>query len=52
LYYPEQRRVQFSFYLRDEPLPDHPDKALIIRSDYLEFRLAKDDDAKGRSAAR
>ena len=32
-YYPEQRRVKFSYYL-------HDDGARIVRSDYLEFRLA------------
>jgi len=32
LYYPEQRRVKISYYLRDEG--DH-----VVRSDYQEFRL-------------
>jgi acyl-CoA:6-aminopenicillanic acid acyl transferase len=32
LYYPEQRRVKFSYYLRD-------DGDRIVRSDYQEFRL-------------
>jgi len=31
-YYPEQRRVKFSYYLRD-------DGDRVVRSDYLEFRL-------------
>src|SRR5205823_423289 len=39
LYYPEQRRVQISFYLRDEALPGRPNEVKIVRSDYLEFRL-------------
>jgi acyl-CoA:6-aminopenicillanic acid acyl transferase len=39
LYYPEERRVKFSFYLHDEPLPGEPDKVKIVRTDYLEFRL-------------
>jgi hypothetical protein len=52
LYYPEQRRVQISFYLRDEPVPDHPNKVKIVRSDYLEFRLTGDDGPKARSVRR
>lgn len=39
LYYPEERRVKFSFYLHDEPLADQPGNVRIVRSDYLEFRL-------------
>jgi hypothetical protein len=38
LYFPEQRKVQISFYLRDEPT-DGGGKARIVRSDYLEFAL-------------
>ena len=37
LYYPEERRVQFSYYLHNEPPVDG--KVKIARSDYLEFRL-------------
>jgi hypothetical protein len=37
LYFPEQRKVQVNFYLRDEPDPDHPGKKHIVRSDYVEF---------------
>ncbi len=40
LYYPEERRVKFSFYLRDEAIAGQPDKVRIVRSDYLEFKLA------------
>jgi hypothetical protein len=39
LYFPEQRKVQVSFYLRDEADPDQPGKTRIARSDYLEFSL-------------
>lgn len=39
LYYPEDRRAKYSFYLRDEPVPGQPDKVKIVRSDYLEFKL-------------
>jgi hypothetical protein len=39
LYFPEQRRAQISFYLRDERVADSPDKVRIVRSDYLEFSL-------------
>src|SRR5262249_57070174 len=40
LYCPEERRLQISFYLRDEATPGRPDKVKIVRSDYREFRLA------------
>jgi len=39
LYFPEERRLQVSFYLRDEEVPGQPDKVKIARSDYVEFRL-------------
>src|SRR5262249_7186364 len=39
LYCPEQRRLQISYYLRDEAIPGRPDKVKIVRSDYQEFRL-------------
>jgi hypothetical protein len=39
LYYPEERRLQVSFYLRDEEVPDQPNKVKIARSEYVEFRL-------------
>lgn len=29
LYYPEERRVKFSYYLRDEDVPGQPDKVYI-----------------------
>ena len=35
----EQRKVQISFYLKDVPDVDHPGKARILRSEYLEFKL-------------
>jgi predicted choloylglycine hydrolase len=38
-YYPEERRVRLSYFLRDEPHPDNPRLARTIRSDYVEFRL-------------
>jgi hypothetical protein len=50
LYYPEERRVQISYYLRDEPVADQPEQIRIIRSNYLEFRLAKTDNAKPAAA--
>jgi penicillin V acylase-like amidase (Ntn superfamily) len=37
LYFPTERKVQVSFYLRDE---GEGDQRRIIRSDYLEFKLA------------
>ena len=39
LYFPEQRKVQVSFYLGDKAIPDKPGKARIVRTDYLEFAL-------------
>jgi hypothetical protein len=41
LYFPEQRKVQVSFYLRDEADPKNPGKVQVVRSDYLEFALKK-----------
>jgi hypothetical protein len=38
-YYPQERRVRLSYFLRDEPHPDNPRLARTIRSDYVEFRL-------------
>jgi hypothetical protein len=46
LYYPEDRRLQVSFYLRDEEVPGRPDKVKIARSDYVEFRLDPTDKVK------
>jgi hypothetical protein len=39
LYFPEQRKMQVSYYLRDEPDPEQPGKSRIIRTDYLQFGL-------------
>jgi hypothetical protein len=39
LYVPEERKVQVSFYLRDEAVPDQPSKSRIVRSEYREFAL-------------
>src|SRR5262249_23180492 len=50
LYYPEQRRMQVSFYLRDEEVPDQPNKVKVARSEYLEFRLAPTEKAKAPAA--
>jgi acyl-CoA:6-aminopenicillanic acid acyl transferase len=38
-YYPEDRRVRLSFYLRDESHPSNARLVRPIRTDYLEFRL-------------
>jgi hypothetical protein len=45
LYVPETRSLDVSFYLRDEPDPDHPDQIKIIRTEYQHFAL-KDMKAK------
>jgi hypothetical protein len=39
-YYPEDRRVRLSFYLRDEAIADQPRLVHPIRTEYLEFTLA------------
>jgi hypothetical protein len=39
LYFPEQRKMQISFYLRDEANPEEPGKSRIVRSEYLDFAL-------------
>lgn len=41
LYFPEERTMQVSFYLHDEPNADEPAKVRIVRSEYLEFKLGK-----------
>jgi len=38
-YYPEDRRVRLSYYLRDEPYEGNARLVRPVRSDYLEFRL-------------
>jgi hypothetical protein len=44
LYYPEQRKVQVSFYLGDRPVAGRPGRGRVVRSEYQEFvlRTAKD----------
>jgi hypothetical protein len=39
VYRPEQRAMEISFYLRDEPDPQSPTKTRIVRTDYLNFAL-------------
>jgi len=39
LYFPEQRKMQVSFYLKDEADPKQEGKVRIVRTDYLEFAL-------------
>jgi hypothetical protein len=48
LYFPSQRKVQVSFYLRDEPIPGQSGKSRIVRSEYLEFTLAEAKEGKGQ----
>jgi len=50
-YYPEERRVRLSYYLRDEPHPDEPRLVRPIRTDYLEFRLEPTETKPATSAA-
>jgi hypothetical protein len=39
LYYPEQRKMQVSFYLRDEPHSSPQGRVRVVRSPYIEFVL-------------
>jgi hypothetical protein len=39
LYFPNELKLQVSFYLGDRPDPDHLGKKRVVYSDYLEFRL-------------
>ena len=41
LYFPSERKVQVSFYLRDEPSAGAKGKARVVRTDYLDFTLNK-----------
>ena len=54
-YYPEDRRVRLSYFLKDEPHPTEPRLVRPVRTDYLEFRLepteAKRGNANGTAAA-
>jgi len=54
-YYPEERKVRLSYYLRDEPYPGEPRYVQPVRTDYLEFRLepteGKQVSAAGRPAS-
>jgi hypothetical protein len=38
-YYPEDRRVRLSFYLKDEPIPGNDRRIRAVRTEYLEFEL-------------
>jgi hypothetical protein len=51
LYYPEQRRLRISYYLHDDPLPDQPDRARVVRSKYLEFTLSPTNQGQGSPPA-
>lgn len=48
-YYPEDRRMRVSFYLRDEPYPGNERLVRPIRSDYLEFRLDPTETKAGKT---
>ncbi len=51
-YYPEDRRVRLSYYLRDEPYPGEPRFVKPIRTDYLEFRLEPTESKQENAAMR
>jgi len=38
-YYPEDRKVRLSYYLRDEPYPGEERYVKPVRTDYIEFKL-------------
>ena len=46
-YYPEDRRVRLSYYLRDEPHPSEPRLVRPVRTEYLEFRLEPTETKRG-----
>ena len=52
LYYPEERRMQVNFYLRDEEVPGQPNQVKIARSEYLEFRLTPTEKAQASQGLR
>jgi predicted choloylglycine hydrolase len=49
LYYPEERRVSFSYYLHDEPAAGG--KVRVVRSRYIEFSLAPTNQGHGSPPA-
>ncbi len=51
LYYPEERRARFSFYLRDEEIPGQPKNVRVVRSPYFELHLDATDGGKASSPA-
>jgi len=51
LYYPEERRVKYSFYLHDEAIATDPDNVRIVRTPYIEFRLYATEGGRASTAA-
>jgi hypothetical protein len=51
LFYPEQRRMEISFYLHDEPAPESSKRVRVARSEYQEFRLTPTTIAKAPEPA-
>ncbi len=50
LYYPEERRVKYSFYLHDEAIATDPNNVRIVRTPYIEFRLDATEGARASTA--
>jgi len=48
-YYPEDRMVRLSYYLKDEPFPGNERLVRPVRTDYLEFRLEPTEAGAGSS---
>ena len=51
-YYPEDRRVRLSYYLKDEPYPGNERLVRPVRTDYLEFRLDATGGKPGKTETR
>ena len=50
-YYPEERKVRLSYYLKDEPYPGHDRLVRPVRTDYLEFKLEPTESKRGKTEA-
>jgi hypothetical protein len=48
-YYPEDRKVRLSYYLKDEPYPGNERLVRPVRTDYLEFQLEATGSSSGKT---
>ncbi|MGH9870077.1 MAG: C45 family autoproteolytic acyltransferase/hydrolase [Candidatus Polarisedimenticolia bacterium] len=51
-YYPEERRVRLSYYLKDEPFPGNERFVRPVRTDYLDFRLEPTESVPAKAETR